>query len=571
MTLKKKRIKGAATWTFDRISDADTLVLDTDELNIDSVISDNGKKTEFLVMPAVPMQGAALKIPISPGSRSATIYYSTQYNEADTFAALQWLEPSQTFGKKQPYLFTKSEPTMSRCWIPCQDLPSVKITYTADITVPKGLMALMSAANPQEKNPEGRYHFEMKQPVPVYLVAMAVGDIEFKAIDEQTGVYTEPSMLDKCQSELQELPAMMQSAQKLIGPYQWERYDVLVLPLGFPIGGMENPRLTFSTPTIIAGDRSLVALIAHELAHSWSGNQVTNATWDDLWINEGFTVYFERRIMEDIRGKEYADMLWTIGKQDLDYSIQKLGAKSGMTKLKLNLEHMSPLESFSDVAYEKGAYFLWSVEQTVGRPAFDSFLRYYFDKYAFKSVSTEKFIEELEDQLLSKNKKWGEQVNYIEWIFNPGIPANCPQPGNVRFGAVDQQRAAFEASKNVADLNTGEWSTHEWLHFLRNLSSQVTAVDMRALDQEFRITGTGNSEIACAWYQQAIRKNYTQAYGALEKFLINTGREKFLEPLYEELVQNRATQGLAAKIFEKAKNNYHPIVRQNMYLIVQHI
>ncbi len=565
----QKSIQAMAAWQFENIAGTDSLVLDTDELQVDSVLLDDGSKANFVLATAVPMNGSALKIAIKKTTQSVKIFYKVLYNEADTFAALQWLEPAQTFGKKHPFLFTKSEPTMSRCWIPAQDLPAVKFTYNATVHVPKGLMALMSASNPQEKTADGVYHFEMKQPIPVYLLALAVGDIAFRSIDGRTGVYAEPVMVEKCQNELSEMPQMLTAAEQIIGPYQWERYDVLILPLGFPIGGMENPRLTFSTPTIIAGDKSLVALIAHELAHSWSGNEVTNATWNDLWLNEGFTVYFERRIMEAIRGKDYADMLWTIGRQDLDYTLEKLGPKNEMTKLALNLDKVSPLESFSDIAYEKGAHFLWLIEKTVGRVQMDSFIQAYVRKYSFKSVSTKNFIEDLEEQLLSKNPTWRQGVNYIEWVFNPGLPANCPVPGKLKFGAVDSHRILFESQRDVLVLQTQEWSTHEWLHFLRNLSEQLQAKDLAALDKKFKLTQIKNSEIACAWFVQCIKHQYTSAFPAMEHFLINTGREKFLEPLYLEMMKQPTTQTLAKQIFEKGKNNYHPNVRKNMRAIVE--
>lgn len=560
----KKEIVGAATWTVDNKEQADTLILDTDELRIDSVKLDDGSMAGFHLDTPTPILGSALKIIIKPTTKKLTVYYATIYSDTDTFAALQWLEPSQTFGKQSPFLFTKSEPIASRCWIPCQDAPAVKITYTAKVKVPKGLMALMSATNPQERNAEGIYNFEMKQPIPVYLLAMAVGDVDFKAIDARTGVYAEKSKLEEAAKEFSEMPQMVEVAEKLIGPYDWERYDVIVLPSGFPIGGMENPRLTFLTPTILAGDKSLVTLIAHELAHSWAGNLVTNANWNDLWINEGFTVYFERRIMEAIRGKDYVDMLWTIGKQDLDYTINNLGEKKDLTKLKLNLKGLNPDLSFSDVAYEKGAYFLWSIEEAVGRDSFDIFLRKYFAAHRFQSISTEYFLDYMESNLLNQNSEWKTKVNYIAWVFNPGIPANCPVPGHKMFSAVDTQRVAFENDKDIKQLKTEEWSTHEWLHFLRNLSGTVSKEDMASLDNRYHLSNSKNSEIACAWYVNAIKKNYKQAFPAMEQFLKVTGRQKFLEPLYGGMMEVDDLKSLAHEIFEKSKNNYHPSARQNV-------
>lgn len=559
---ENKSMQGIATWSLTEGRTQDTLVLDTDELTIDSVVLDSGVRSAFRLAEAVPIHGSALHIPLAKNTKKVSIYYQVEHRADDTFAALQWLEPEQSFDKKMPFLFTKSEPTMSRCWIPCQDLPSIRITYTAKVKVAPGILALMSASNPQEKNDEGVYHFEMNNSIPIYLVALAAGNLGFKAIDDRIGVYAEPSFLEKSAEEFSETPQMMRVAESLVGPYRWSRYDIIVLPKGFPIGGMENPLLTFVTPTIIAGDKSLVTLIAHELAHSWAGNQVTNASWNDLWVNEGLTVYLERRIMEAIRGKDYVDMLWTLGRQDLDWTIEKLGADSDLTKLKLNLKNQSPLESFTDIAYEKGAHFIWALEQTVGRSNLDSFLRNYYDRYAFQGVSTEMFIDEMEKNLLSKNDAWSAQLNYIEWIFNPGLPENCPQAGQKLFSIVDEQRARYEESKDLSTLQTENWSTHEWLHFLRNLNTTVTANDMVALDAKFNLSRTGNSEIAAAWYLLAVPRNYTAAFGPMTSFLMQTGRGKFLEPLYETLRNHQPK--LAKEIFEQGKNNYHPNVRRTI-------
>lgn len=564
-----KKVFGKAEWTIENNTKDTVLVLDTDELQIDSVKLDDGTLTTFSLNEPISYLGRALHISIKETTTKVAVYYSTTHSDTDTFAALQWLAPEQTFNKKHPFLFTKSEPTMSRCWIPCQDAPMVKITYNARITVPKDLIGLMSGENAQTKNADGVYKTVMTNPVPVYLMALVVGDVSFKPINDKMGVYAESSILEKCADEFTEIPQMVEVAEKIIGPYDWPRYDLIVLPSGFPIGGMENPMFNFITPTIIAGDKSLVALVAHELAHSWSGNTITNATWNDLWINEGFTVYFERRIMEAIRGKDYSDMLWNIGFQDLMYTIDKYGDTSIDTKLKLNLKNRSAYEAFSDVAYEKGAFFLWSIEKVVGREAMDVFIKKFVKNYAYKSLSTEEFVQFLEKHLLSQNSEWKSKVNYIDWIYNPGIPKNCPEPGKVKFNAVDSQRVAFVASKDVNILKTEEWTTHEWLHFIRNFDENITKDDLANLDKIFKLTQTSNSEIAAAWFEKSIQKNYKAIEPALSQFLKVTGRQKFLEPLYTAMMKNPEWQKTAKLYFERYRNNYHPIA-QNMVSKIVH-
>ncbi len=384
----RKMLSGNATLTIENITGTDELLLDTRDLQIESIVLDDNEATTFSIDEAVKYLGNKLSVKIKPGTKTVVINYST----SPEAAALQWLEPSQTAGGKHPFLFTQSQAILARTWIPLQDSPGIKFTYDAKITVPAGLMALMSAENDTAKSADGIYTFRMPQPVSSYLMALAVGDLEFVSYDHRSGVFAEPSLIKKAAWEFEDLPKMIASAEELYGPYEWGRYDILVLPPSFPFGGMENPRITFATPTIIAGDRSLVALIAHELAHSWSGNLVTNATWNDFWLNEGFTVYFETRIMEKIYGKEYADMLSLLSLGELKETIAQMGDTSRESHLFADLDGKDPDEGVSDIAYEKGRFFLNTIEAAVGQDAWDAFLKKYFSEYAFKSMDTKSFL-----------------------------------------------------------------------------------------------------------------------------------------------------------------------------------
>ncbi|HET9055173.1 MAG TPA: M1 family aminopeptidase/hydrolase, partial [Cyclobacteriaceae bacterium] len=357
--------------------------------------------------------------------------------------ALQWLTAQQTLGKTKPFLYTQSESIYARSWIPCPDGPGIRFTYNARVQVPIGMMALMSAENPQAMNDSGIYHFNMPMQIPAYLMALAVGDLHFKAIDERTGVYAEATMLDKAASELSDMGDMVHTAENLYGPYRWGRYDVLILPPGFPIGGMENPKLTFATPTIIAGDKSLVNLIAHELAHSWSGNLVTNATWNDFWLNEGFTVYFERRISEAMNDKSYADMLWELGYQDLEKAVEEIGKDSKDTWLKLDLTGRDPDDGLTDIAYEKGALLLKLIENHVGREKMDAFLKEYFSAHAFKTLTTEEFLKYLNQQLIKGDKELEKNLDLNAWVYGAGIPENAPRADMERFNQVNAEREKF--------------------------------------------------------------------------------------------------------------------------------
>jgi aminopeptidase N len=438
------------------------------------------------------------------------------------------------------------------------------MTYEATVRVPPALMAVMSATNPQQKNSEGVYTFRMEQPIPAYLIALAVGDLAFKPIGARTGVYSEPSMVDAAAAEFADMEKMLEAAEALYGPYLWDRYDVIVLPPSFPFGGMENPRLTFATPTIIAGDRSLVALIAHELAHSWSGNLVTNATWNDFWLNEGFTVYFEGRIMEALYGKSYSDMLRHLGHQSLEATVKDLDPKD--THLFLDLHDRNPDDGMSDIAYEKGAHFLMMLEGLVGREKFDAFLRKYFEEHKFQSMTTSAFLAYLDRELIKPNNL---QVNIDEWVYGPGLPANTPTVSVDLFTKVDEARTAFLGGTKATTLDTRAWSTHEWLHFINGLSNNISDTQIRELDEAFRFTQSKNSEIQAAWYELAIRQGYGKTIlPSIREFLVNVGRRKFLTPIYTALVESGMKKE-AQEIFAEARPNYHSVSYGTISKIVE--
>lgn len=558
----KRQIAGCATWAINNHKKVNTLKLDTYDLTIDSVQVD-GRNSSFLMKGTVPHLGEELDIPIEPATGKVSIYYKT----GKKARALQWLDPAQTNGKKFPFLYTQSESIYARSWIPCADGPGIRYTYDARVKVPKGLLALMSADNPQQANDSGIYHFKMDIPIPAYLMALAVGDVKFRPIDARTGVYAESSMIDKARYEFEDVGKMVTTAEQLYGPYRWGRYDAIVLPPGFPIGGMENPKLTFCTPTIIAGDRSLMNLIAHELAHNWSGNLVTNATWNDFWLNEGFTVYFERRITEAMTDKSYADMLWELGYQDFEKAVEDLGKDSKDTWLKLDLKGRDPDDGLTDIPYEKGAAFLKLIENTVGRPRMDSFLKQYFDEHAFKTITTEQFLAYLNEHLIKGDSGIARKLDINAWVYGPGIPANCPRVQPERFKKVDEARTAFLNGTSPETLQTKEWSTNEWLHFLRKMPSPLSREQMQALDKTFHFTNSGNSEIADLWYTMAIPADYKPAFPAMDKFLSRVGRRKFLEPLYEGMMKY-GKQDMAKSIYTKYKQNYHPLAQEDVDAIL---
>lgn len=563
VSFEDRKIQGSATYNLERES-GDTLKLDIRNLNIEKVTGMPGNTELHYKILKGDKLGDGLAIALNEETQKVKVTYSTSANAA----ALMWMNPEQTLGKEAPFMFTQGQAILTRSWIPIQDSPAIRMTYEATVKVPKGLLAVMSAENPTEKNDESVYSFKMDQPIPPYLMALAVGDLEFQSLGSRTGVYAEPAMLKKAAYEFEDVEKMVDAAEELYGPYRWGQYDLLVLPPSFPFGGMENPRLTFATPTIIAGDQSLTSLVAHELAHSWSGNLVTNATWDDFWLNEGFTVYFESRIMEAVYGNDYAEMLRELGMQDLKGTIEELGPESADTHLKLALDGRDPDDGMTDIAYEKGALFLRSLEAKVGRERFDVFLRKYFDENAFKTMTTDKFIAYLEENLLNE---MDERPNIEAWIYEPGLPANYPTTDSKLFNKVDSISDLYLAGKiKPTALPAEEWSTHEWFHFLRDLPEDIGTAKMTELDKAFKLTNTGNSEIAAAWFELAIKNDYQPAFPAMAEFLDRVGRRKFLQPLYEELAKTDAHKKWAKDVYAKARKNYHTVSTQTIDKILDY-
>ncbi|MEZ4802559.1 MAG: M1 family metallopeptidase [Gelidibacter sp.] len=546
-----KIISGTATYDIQN-NEANEIVFDSKYLDIESVEADD-KKTSFNLGKMDSILGQPLKINISKDTKKIAIIYKTTAKTE----ALQWLTAQQTADKTHPFLFTQGQAILTRTWIPIQDSPQIRITYNATVKVPSDLMAVMSAENPKEKTSDGVYHFKMKQPISTYLIALAVGDIEYKAISNRTGVYAEKTMIDKVYNEFSDMEKMVTAAEHLYGAYDWEQYDVIVLPPSFPFGGMENPRLTFATPTVIAGDKSLTSLVAHELAHSWSGNLVTNATWNDFWLNEGFTVYFETRIMEALYGKDRANMLALIGRQDLDEELESLKDTPNDTKLKLDLKGRNPDDGMNSIAYDKGYLFLRTLEETVGREKMDAFLKSYFKENAFSTTNTEDFVEYLNKNLL---EKYHITFNTDEWIYQPGVPKNQAIIKSDAFSTVEKTLANFIDTNKISDEITKSWTPQEWVHFVRNLPENITDAQMQTLDDTFNFTNSNNSYIAMVWFEKAILHNYhgRNVDAKIEEFLTTVGRRWYVTTLFEAFKKSDRVDE-ALEIYKKSRANYHSV------------
>lgn len=560
----KKMLQGTATLTVERAADAQNapLILDTRDLKIakaeTSADGKTFKKTTFKLGAADKFLGSSLTVQLPANAKFVRIAYST----SPQASGLQWLAPEQTAGRKQPFMFSQAQAIHARSFIPIQDSPQVRVTYSAHVKTPKNLLAVMSAEGNLQNNQTrtGDYNFKMTHPIPSYLIAIAVGDLQFQSLGKRTGVYTEPATLKAAAYELGDTEKMVEAAENLYGAYRWGRYDLLVLPPSFPFGGMENPMLTFATPTILAGDKSLVSLVAHELAHSWSGNLVTNATWRDFWLNEGTTTYIERRIIEAVYGKPRREMDTMLGRKVLDGELAAFDDRDEI--LHVDLKGRDPDDGFTEVPYEKGSLFLRHLEEMVGREKFDAFLRGYFDSHAFQSITTEMFVNYLQANLIDKNPKLLNRADVDQWIYQAGLPSNAPDPKSDAFTKVEAQATKWLKNDITASgIAAKDWTTQEWLHFLTQLPDNIGADRMDELDKTFSLTKIGNSEIAFQWLLMSIKNNYTAADSRLEAFLTSIGRRKFVKPLYEELAKTPAGKKRAEAIYAKARAGYHPITQ----------
>ena len=570
-----KVLRGTATLDLQTAPDALKVVLDTRDLTIDKVTDGGDKLLLWNVGEKDEFHGAPMTVTLD-GAKRVQITYSTSPNAA----ALQWLTPLQTAGKQQPFLFSQGEAILNRSWIPTQDSPGIRQTWDATITVPSALTAVMSAEGnivdnklvPGKPAGEGKhsYSFHMDKPVAPYLIALAVGDLAFQPTGPRTGIFAEPATLAKASAEFSDLEKFVDTAEGLYGPYRWGRYDLIVLPPSFPFGGMENPNLTFATPTAIAGDKSLVSLVAHELAHSWSGNLVTNATWDDFWLNEGFTSYFENRIMEKIYGKRRADMEADLAWSDMQEAIAQAGGLTAPdTQLHLTLAaDRNPDDGMTQIAYDKGATFLRTIEAAVGRERFDAYLKGYFDRHAFQPQTSAGFVRDLRQYLIKDDKELADKLMVEQWVFQPGLPANAVHVKSDAFPAIDKAAAAYAKGGPVSAV-PAKVSTQERVRFLDQLPRQIEQDRLARLDREFDFSTSGNSEIRFAWLQLALANRYPPAAASAQQFLTGQGRRKFVLPLFTEMMQQGPqSQALAKRIYAKARPGYHSVTTDSVDKVV---
>jgi leukotriene A-4 hydrolase/aminopeptidase len=552
-----QRLRGVATLTIEGAAGG-PFDLDTRGLEIEGVTGADGTELKWTLADADEILGSRLQVDLPSGVTGIAVRYQTGAEAS----ALQWLDPPQTAGKQHPFLFSQCQAIHARSMAPIQDSPGVRFSYTARIAVPEPLTAVMSAApggRGEQADAQGNavHTFEMPQPIPAYLLALAVGNLGSRDLGPRSRVYAEPETLDAAAWEFAGADSMLTEAEAIFGPYLWERFDFLLMPPAFPYGGMENPRLTFLTPTLLAGDRSLVNVLAHELAHSWTGNLVTNASMNHFWLNEGFTVWAERRILERLEGDEMVGLSAAIGRTGLQGELDRFGEGSPLTHLETDLDGTDPDEVFSLVPYEKGFLFVALLERTAGRERFDGFLREYIERFKFTSITTEDFERFIEEKLPGVLEK----ADAERWIRGPGVPENAPVFESGRLTAVQDIAAAFGKGDRLDPKVTEAWSADEWQIFLQQVPKKLSRDDCAWLDETFGLTTSKNGEIVCLWLVIAATSGYEPAFDRMRSFLGEVGRMKFLKPLYKALAENDQTASLGREILAASADGYHPIAK----------
>ena len=562
-----EQLRGFAMLRMRRLDAESTeVILDTRDLSIQSaaIVAGEGSATPaaFSLGETDEMLGTPLIIEV-PGDTGETFELMIEYSTSPSSTALQWLPAALTAGGKHPMVFSQSQAVHARSWVPLQDTPAIRITYDATIRTPETLLAVMSANNDPLAARTGEYRFDMPQPIPSYLLAIAVGNFYFAPLGEDTGVYTEPELLDASVYEFADTQAMLELAEEMYGPYDWGRYDLLILPPSFPYGGMENPRLSFITPSLLAGDRSLVSVIAHELAHSWSGNLVTNATWRDGWLNEGMTSYIESRLMEVIYDVDRVDEERVLNYRELLLSFADVPEL--MQALAPRLDQGDADDFQGSVHYHKGQLFLEYLEHAFGREAFDAFLKQYFTEFAFGTITTEAFLDYLDANLLSQEDAPLTREQVERWTYGPGLPDDAVLPSSANLERAEQLAAAWSSGDiGIDEVDTTGWSPQARVHFINSVPADLDHARLAELDAAWGLSETSNAEIGRTWFIQVATRRYTPAYGHMRAFLKRYGRGRLIGVVYGALAENGEDLDLAREIFAEARDSYHPIVRSGI-------
>ncbi|KAM7197350.1 leukotriene A-4 hydrolase [Naviculisporaceae sp. PSN 640] len=569
----KQRLRGSVILELESQTDKTSkeIVLDSSYVAVESIKVNSGP-SKWEIKDRHPVYGSPVHIAVPDGAaKGEVVKLEIALATTGDCTALQWLTPEQTSSKKAPFMFSQCQAIHARSLFPCQDTPDVKSTYDFNITSPYPVVASGVQVPSEDGSSAGDnlYKFRQEVPIPSYLFALASGEIATAPIGKKSVVATGPGELEEAKWELEEdMDKFMEHAEKIVFPYKWGEYNVLVLPPSFPYGGMENPIYTFATPTIISGDRQNVDVIAHELSHSWSGNLVTSCSWEHFWLNEGWTTYLERRLVAAVHGDSaHFDFSAIIGWKALEESVNGYGKDHEFTKLVINHKAIDPDDAFSTVPYEKGFHFIWYLDRLVGRENFDKFIPFYFSKWATKSLDSFEFKNTfLEFFSQPEYGSLADKIASIDWddrFYRPGLP---PKPEfNTSLVDVCYDLAAKWEQKDFtpSPSDIAGWTGNQVLVFLNTLQSREAPLSVEQshkLGEVYNLEKGKNVELKAAYYQIAMRAKDDSVYQHVADLLGQVGRMKFVRPLYKSL--NLVNRDLAVKTFQKNRFFYHPICRQ---------
>lgn len=571
LDFEDKCLRGLVTLELESQTDKESqeIVLDSSYLSVSSV-KVNSAESKWEVKGRAEPLGAPLHIPVPAGAgKGEIVKVDIELATTDKCTALQWLTPSQTSNKKAPFMFSQCQAIHARSLFPCQDTPDIKSTYSFRITSPHVVVASgVASGEPAPQSGDDKlYTFEQKVPIPSYLFALASGDIATASIGPRSLVATSPEQLEGAKWEFEhDMEKFMEAAEKLVFPYQWGQYNVLVLPPSFPYGGMENPIYTFATPTVVSGDRQNVDVIAHELSHSWSGNLVTSCSWEHFWLNEGWTMYLERRINASIHGSAHFDFSAVIGWKHLEDAMQEFGLDHRFTQLLIDHKGIDPDDAFSTVAYEKGFHMIYYLDRLVGRQNFDKFIPYYFRKWSTKSLDSYEFKDTfLEFFSTPEYAALKDKLASIDWegrFYSRGLP---PKPEfdtsliDVCYKLADQWKdKSFKPSpKDVEDLSANQKLV--FLGKVQDFEEPLSAEQAEKMGEVYDFLGSKNVELKSSYFTIALRSKVTSTYSLVADLLGEVGRMKFVRPLFRSLT--KVDRELALKTYEKNRDFYHPICR----------
>jgi leukotriene-A4 hydrolase len=556
---------------FNAMSEGSEIILDTKHLVINKVIDSNtGLELLWKLDTEHGLDSLGTPLVISKSyNTSDKVEILINYSTTNDSTATQWYSPEMTLGKEYPFMYTQCEAILCRSLIPIQDTPSAKVRVTAKLNVKKPLVALYAGVNTDvvEHGDTISYYYTQNIPIPSYLIAIAVGKLESRRLSHRIAVYAEKEMVDKSANEFAETEKFIQYAESYLTPYEWTQYNLLVLPPGFPYGGMENPTLTFVTPSLIAGDRSLANVIAHEIAHSWTGNLVTNKNWQNFWLNEGFTVFVERKIIELIYGEEMSKLQASVGYDGLTADIKNFGENHSYTSLYPDIQQNDPDDAFSSVPYEKGFNFLYYLQSLVGKKEFRKILRNYINKYRLQSIGTDDWKDFFINQVKTifdaqKSTEILKKVDWDSWINKPGFPPISNDFSNVYLTEAKSRADDLLSNKIKEDFVTvfKSWHTNVKLVFLGIITNSIDKLSEESyiyLNDTLKLNTGYNFEVQNLWFQIALNSKHKDSITFVKEFLRSIGRMKYIRPIYQAFAKLDKEQ--AYQVFLENKHFYHPL------------